>query len=233
MSVRRLSRLSPPNGFLKIASYGLGVFLTMAVAGATVMEGGERLHAKSMANVGHDSLACVDCHLPAKGTSRQQLQAKVAHWLGWRSNDATFGYEPVTNGQCMGCHERAEDAHPVHRFLEPRFVEARATLGASECSSCHTEHTGRRVTAPPAMCSTCHGDIELKQDPIDISHRMLAAGGQWSTCLGCHDYHGNHLRDPQKRLDDAISIGAIERYFDGEPSPYGNERRFKAKGGPQ
>src|SRR4029453_6484387 len=113
------------------------------------------------------------------------------------------------NEQCADFPPRAQGAPPVHRFLEPRFAEARTELGAQSCVSCHREHKGKRVTVAPTSCSTCHQDIDLKPEPLDVSHRELAASKQWSTCLGCHDYHGNHKRVVQTRLEDAIPVAEI------------------------
>ena len=39
--------------------------------------------------------------------------------------------------------------------------------------SCHREHTGVRVTMPATACATCHGDLDLKREPLDVSHREL------------------------------------------------------------
>ena len=68
----------------------------------------------------------MDIRKTAPGTVRQQLQAKVQFWLELRATHAAFGHTPVGNEQCTGCHARDQDSDPVHRFLEPRFFEARA-----------------------------------------------------------------------------------------------------------
>src|SRR5262245_39592591 len=179
---------------IKTAAYVLGAAVSLAALAMLIVPQASRLYAKGPANTGHAALACTECHKEAPGTVRQQLQAKVQFWLGLRKTNAAFGHAPVGNEQCADCHAREQDAHPVHRFLEPRFAEARAELGAQSCVSCHREHKGGRVTMTPTSCSTCHQDIDLKRDPLDVSHRELAAAKQWSTCLGCHDYHGNHKR---------------------------------------
>lgn len=66
----------------------------------------------------------------------------------------------------------------------------------------------------------------MKTDPLDVPHRELVAKGQWNTCLGCHDYHGNHKRLTQTKLQDAYAIKAIQDYLAGGPSPYGNDLKF-------
>ena len=46
------------------------------------------------------------------------------------------------------------------------------------------------------------------------------------TCLGCHDYHGNHKRPTQTKLGDAYATKAILDYLAGGTSPYGNDLKF-------
>jgi hypothetical protein len=214
-----------------MAAYVLGTAVSLAALGMLIVPQASRLYAKGPANAGHTTLVCTDCHKEAPGTVRQQIQAKVQFWLGLRRTNAPFGHAPVGNEQCVNCHAREQDAHPVHRFLEPRFAEARTELGAQWCVNCHREHKGTRVTMTPTSCSACHRDIGLKREPLDVSHRELAAREQWSTCLGCHDYHGNHKRVVQTRLEDAIPIAEIIDYFNGKNSPYGPDLKYPAKTG--
>jgi hypothetical protein len=218
----------------KLSAYLLGGVVAAATVAAVVMiPHAARFHAKGPANTGHEALACSDCHKDAPGTLRQQLQAKVQYWLGLRATDATFGRSRVGNEQCTGCHARDQDSHPVHRFLEPRFFEARAELGAESCVSCHREHKGVRVTMPATACATCHQNLELKRDPLDVSHRELVARKEWTSCLGCHDFHGNHKRVTPTRLDAAYPPSAIFDYLAGGPSPYGHDMKYPTKpGGP-
>src|SRR5262249_16756851 len=75
--------------------------------------------------------------------------------------------------------------------------KARAELGVESCVSCHREHKGVRATMIPTACATCHQNLELKLDPLDVSHRKLVARKEWTSCLGCHDFHGNHNREIQ------------------------------------
>ena len=229
-----MTRIAPnpnlkPERPLKLAAYALGAALAMAALTAAVVPQAARFHAKGPANTGHAALECTDCHKEAPGTTRQQLQAKVQFWLGGRANDAALGHERVGNAQCADCHAREQESHPVHRFLEPRFAEARAELGAESCVSCHREHSGVRVTMPATACATCHGDLDLKREPLDVSHRELVARKDWDTCLGCHDFHGNHKRAAQTRLDAAFPPSAIRDYLAGGSSPYGTELKYPTK----
>jgi hypothetical protein len=216
---------------IKVGAYVLGAVVVVAAIAAVLVPQAARFHAKGPANTGHAELACTDCHKEAPGTVRQQLQAKVQFWLGLRSSDAAFGHSRVDNAQCTDCHAREQDSHPVHRFLEPRFAQARAELGAESCVSCHREHKGVRVTMAPTACATCHQNLDLKREPLDVPHRELVARKEWNTCLGCHDFHGNHKRVTQTRFDDAYATSAIIDYLAGGPSPYGQNMKYPTKTG--
>lgn len=180
-------------------------------------------------NTGHEQQGCATCHLPQVGSARQQLQAQVDYWLGRRSDWVYFGTLPVRNETCIGCHERADDRHPIYRFREPRFREARATIGADQCSSCHREHNGVRVTQPATFCQTCHRDTKIKNDPIDTPHSILIEQKRWNTCLGCHDFHGNHVFETPKRLQQATSPEMVARYLAGEGWLYSQSKKHPAR----
>lgn len=198
-----------------------GLLLGAATVALLVAPGQANLHAAGPMNTQHDNVACDSCHRTAPGTVRQQLQNVARDWLGLTAVSVDLGYRAAGNDQCLACHDRPDDRHPGFRFLEPRFAEARERLHPENCSSCHREHQGVRVTvAETTYCRHCHADIGVENDPLDVSHRALAAGQRWDTCLGCHDYHGNHALEPRHRLDDAIPSEQIQIYFDGGPSPY-------------
>lgn len=170
---------------------------------------------------GHEQVACAKCHVDAPGTVRQQIQQTVRFWLGGATEAAAFGALPVTSRRCAACHERPNDRHPVSRFVEPRFVEAREQAGAHRCQGCHLEHDGQRVSSPPDVCRHCHDGLTLERDPLAESHAALIARAAWSSCLQCHDFHGNHRHEPPHTLERAVGERAIEAYFATEPSPYG------------
>lgn len=184
--------------------------------------GAEQMHAPGPMNTQHGGLSCESCHRAAPGTVRQQLQNVANHWVGLETAAVDVGFRAVTNDECLACHDRPDDRHPVFRFLEPRFAEVRALLHPELCSSCHREHSGARVTLTETThCRHCHADTELEDDPLDVSHRALVATERWDSCLGCHDYHGNHAMKAPHRLRDAIPADQIRAYFDGGNSPYG------------
>jgi hypothetical protein len=195
-----------------------------------LLPGNETLRARGPMNTGHEGFRCESCHRPAPGSVRQQLQANARYGLGLRATPADFGRRDVDNEACLACHDRPDDRHPVYRFLEPRFAKARQAIAPQRCESCHREHSGLRVTRGEiGYCQHCHGDTRLEKDPLDVSHERLIADKRWETCLGCHDFHGNHLRRTPERLDQAIAPAIIRGYFDGGATPYGRERRHRAR----
>lgn len=229
----RDSRIQTPrNRRRKRRHFGLlaGCLAGMAVLIALTRPALDRWHALGPMTQGHESLRCETCHKPAPGTARQQLQALVRHGLGWRGTPADFGSRDVGNEICLECHDRPNDRHPVFRFSEPRFAKARASLAPQFCVSCHLEHRGRRVTLETtAYCEVCHRETRLNKDPLDIPHRDLIAEKRWSTCLGCHDFHGNHVMKTPLRVVELIAEDKIKAYFAGGLSPYSERKKYPAK----
>jgi hypothetical protein len=172
---------------------------------------------------GHEPLACVACHLEPPGTLRQRVQATLRYWLGRRADAPPLGAAPVSQERCEACHVR-EDRHPTFRFLEPRFARARAAIAAERCSGCHGEHTGRRVTRQASFCSSCHGTLDVADDPIAPSHARQVAAGDFGACLRCHDFHGNHEHEAPRSLSRALSSQQVLAYLDHAESPYGRRR---------
>ena len=146
-------------GLIMIYIFTLEAFSSWSVSGAM--------------NKGHEKLSCVECHQPAKGTTRQQIQSNVKYWLGFITEATPFGYITPDNKDCLSCHEREDDNHPVYRFNEPKFSKARKAIHPEHCSSCHQEHNGVRVTSKPTNCKHCHKDLRLKEDKISPSHETL------------------------------------------------------------
>lgn len=225
MSDRRQSRRPIPRGRI----YSIAVIAPVFALAFLLRPDAENLRAAGPANTGHEVLDCAQCHTTAEGTPRQQIQANVRFLLGMRTQGADFIHKPVTNVDCLACHQNPDDRHPVYRFNEPRFAKARAEFAPQNCVSCHTEHTGKRVTLEPTVCASCHAGLEIKEDPIAPSHAVLEAREAWSTCLSCHDFHGNHVQTTPVRLEDGASREAVLRYLAGGPAIYGDSVRFRAK----
>lgn len=214
----------------QILGYCLGAFAGAMCVLVLLLPGQEDFHVRGPMNTGHEGCGCESCHKPAAGTLRQQLQANVRYLLGQRETLVPFGHEDVTTEICLKCHERPNDRHPVFRFFEPRFVKARAALGPQLCTSCHLEHARKRVTLDDTgYCVNCHEETKLKKDPLDISHEQLIAADRWQTCLGCHDFHGNHVMKTATKVEQAFPPEKILAYFQGGPSPYPEKRQYKAK----
>jgi hypothetical protein len=190
----------------------------------------DKFHARGPMNSGHDTLKCESCHQDAPGSLRQQIQANLRYALRLRERLADFSHQDVSNENCLGCHERPNDRHPVYRFLEPRFLKARENLSPQLCVSCHTEHKGQRVTRTEiGYCVNCHKKTRLRKDPLDVPHDRLIALKRWESCLGCHDFHGNHIMKTKKTVEQIIPAEKIRAYFQGGASPYGDDRHYKAK----
>lgn len=208
------------------------LFALLAAVAAVVTllsPGRERLHAAGPANAGHERLTCAQCHVAAEGTVRQQVQANVRHLVGLRATGADFMHRAVGNVDCVACHDNQDDAHPAYRFNEPRFAEVRASLAPQNCVSCHAEHSGQRVTAPATVCQECHSDMEIAEDPAQPSHAFLVSNERWGSCLSCHDFHGNHVREVPTLLSAGPSEEAVQRYLAGGPAIYGDSVRFPAR----
>lgn len=201
--------------------YLVGASVAVLEIGLLMSPNLDAAHAKGPMNVGHETLTCDECHQSARGTLRQQIQANVAYALGTRTLAVDFGFAPVTSRECSSCHDRPKDRHPVSRFLEPRFSEARRETQAHRCVGCHAEHTGVRVSSGSEFCSHCHDDLRNEGDDL---HKEVAGQDQWQSCLRCHDFHGNHTNKVPETLDTAYPESIVKQYLvDGE-SPYGAPR---------
>lgn len=91
----------------------------------------------------------------------------------------------------------------------------------------------RATVASPDYCQHCHEETQMKKDPLDISHETLVSTERWDTCLGCHDFHGNHVMEVPLRVHDATSPDLIQAYLRGGDSPYPAEKRYEARKEPQ
>lgn len=182
-------------------------------------------------NTGHEELSCSDCHKKSDGTIRQQIQANVKNSLGLRQHDAFLRYKAINNDTCQDCHKNDNDTHQVDLFNEPRFLEVREKLHPEKCVSCHSEHNDTRVTLKDVeYCQSCHEQINMKNDPLDVSHNTLVKEKKFDTCLSCHDYHGNHTMKTPVKTSLMINKLKVIEYFDGKESPYG-QTKVKAKKG--
>lgn len=212
----------------------IGLIVTVAVSVFLSLPSGEEYLSKGELNTGHDGLECTDCHSKANGTLMQQLQANIQWAVGSRKTNVPFGTEDVDTKKCQGCHDRPNDRHPVHRFKEPRFADARKMIEATECQTCHLEHSGMRMTQTNiGFCVNCHQDLKMKNDPLDVSHAELIKNEQWTTCLQCHDFHGNHKAKPAEMMKDTINMEVLREYLEGGKDPFGELKKYSPKKKPE
>ena len=106
----------------------------------------------------------------------------------------SFGGGPVVLSSCVNCHgdERKKplDSHPKAKFKDPRNADLLATIDATNCITCHTEHKpeitlANGLTRQKDLCFHCHENIA--QD------RPSHEGMDFVTCAssGCHNFHDN------------------------------------------
>lgn len=205
------------------------VFLFLIITFLILKPGNENFTAKGEFNIGHEDLDCIHCHKDAPGTSRQQIQRNLKHFIGIDVKKVDFGTIPVDNDACLSCHARPNDAHPVHRFMEPKFKEAREKIHPEECLSCHAEHKHERVTfKETSFCVNCHKDIKIDNDPLDLKHSELIKMEMWNTCIQCHDFHGNHVMEVATKIQDTIPLKTINDYFNNGKDPYSDIKKYVA-----
>jgi len=182
-------------------------------------------------NTSHENLECNACHTEAPGTFRQQVGHNAQALMGLHGHEMVpVGFAPVDNKACMSCHYRPNDRHPVSRFLETRYAQQREDIGPHECNNCHGEHNGKRVAlVEPGFCIHCHQDMEVSFDSAQPSHAELIEDGAWETCLQCHDFHGNHIREVPHRLTEGIAPEKILQYLEGAADPYGPDKTHTAE----
>lgn len=180
-------------------------------------------------NSGHEGFSCNTCHTDAKGNWIQQIQSNTECAIGLRKKMVEFGSLPADTKKCLSCHERDNDRHPTHRFLEPKYKKAIKVIDATNCNTCHSEHNGIRMSlAEGNYCINCHSDTKIRKDPLDIPHSVLFNTGKWDTCLQCHDFHGNHQSPAPDKMKDTIPLSKIKAYFKGGKDPYDGKKKFKA-----
>jgi hypothetical protein len=210
-------------------SYLLGISISAAMLFILALPNKAHLHAHGPLNTGHEKLKCEFCHQPAMGTLRQQLHANTIYFLGIRKTPVEIGFRSVTNSVCLKCHARATDNHPIYRFTEPKYQKVRQMIHPQICVSCHREHADARVTVNETFCKHCHEKIKIKNDPVKETHIDLAKQNRWETCLGCHDFHGNHKMKIATKFTDAYPVNTIKKYFKGTVSLYSKDKKYVAK----
>ncbi|GHA00260.1 NrfA- nitrite reduction protein [Arenicella chitinivorans] len=157
-------------GFLQ---YGAAVTLLLsAFLGYNLFVGGKDLFLPGSSTKGHHQI---------------EAQCDVCHATPFDTDDAM-------QQACLSCHsdalQKARDTHPMKKFTDPRNADLLASLDATQCVTCHIEHspevTGQfGVTLPPDFCYYCHQQIAEERP----SHEEF----EFNTCgnAGCHNFHDN------------------------------------------
>lgn len=210
-------------------AYILGGVISLAVVLALLLPSSQVFLKNGPMLPGHEELECISCHKDEQGSFRQQVQANIQYLLNKRESAVSVGLRPVENNECIECHERPNDRHPVYRFREPKYSEARKNIQADQCIACHSEHKNRRMSVAINFCMHCHDELNLKEDPVDVSHQQLIKDKNWNSCLGCHDYHGNHDMKTEDKLENAIKLKDLKNYFERGSHPYPGKIITKAK----
>ncbi|MEQ6341411.1 MAG: cytochrome c3 family protein [Gammaproteobacteria bacterium] len=210
-------------------AYACGTLIGVLAFIVLLLPANAAWHSSGRMTNGHEDIKCEACHIVTAGSLRQNLQANVQYLLGKRAELVSLGHDPINNDACLRCHRPPQDEHAVFRFFEPRYTKARQEIRPQFCVSCHHEHTGTRVATTIDYCSYCHQNLKIRKDPISINHETLIKERRWRTCLGCHDYHSNHRYKLKTEVSETWSAETLQRYFDGGPSPYGNNKLNKAK----
>lgn len=207
----------------------IGIVIGIAFFIVLPMDANEEYLSIGPMNSGHEGFSCNTCHSDAEGTLWQQIQSNAQYGIGLRENAVDFGTIDVETKKCLACHERDNDRHPTHRFLEPKFRKAVEKVNVANCNTCHSEHNGKRVTIKKTdYCMNCHEDLTVKSDPLDISHEQLIKDKAWDTCLQCHDFHGNHEYKAPEAMKDTISKSLLLQYFNGGKDVYSSQKKFTA-----
>lgn len=210
-------------------AYLFGIILSLAVLLFLFLPSSQ-VHLKNGPMLpGHEQLECFSCHQDEQGSFRQQLQANIQYLLNNRKDVVSVGLRPVGNNECIKCHDRPNDRHPVYRFREPKYRKAREEIKADTCTACHLEHKSKRITVQMNYCVHCHKELTLKNDPVDVSHKQLIEDENWDSCLTCHDYHGNHDMKTEVEIKKAIALPELKKYFNRGSHPYSGKIIHKAK----
>ena len=205
----------------------VGIGIGLLIFAILPLKASEEFLSLGPLNTGHDGLSCEACHTDAKGNLMQQLQANMMYTFGARKKSVDFGTANVDNNKCLECHDRPNDRHPTYRFLEAKYQDAIQEIDATQCETCHREHNDTRVVLPNGeFCVSCHYDLEVINDPVDVPHSKLIENKQWDTCLQCHDFHGNHVYKTPEKIKDTISIKQVQSYLKGGDDPYSSKKKF-------
>ncbi len=89
-------------------------------------------------------------------------------------------HEPVAEGDCLACHQRTTDKHPLAKGKTFTLTAS----GADLCRQCHDAFSGQGMHEPVAEgdCLACH-----QPHGSNAAAMLVADGDQLVICLDCHD----------------------------------------------
>jgi predicted CXXCH cytochrome family protein len=136
-------------------------------------------------------------------------------------------HPPVVQGKCLECHDphgsdfrhllladpKRELCAKCHKdtFSSNQFVHGPVATGA--CVVCHKAHGSDRphllVQDGPALCQTCHAEIQTAPSPGRHIHPALEQG-----CTKCHDPHGSGFRYQLKAQAPNLCMTCHKEKFD-------------------
>ncbi len=115
--------------------------------------------------------------------------------------------KPITNADCMDCHEA--ELRPRKKGQTPEWIGVRPELfaksvhGKLKCIECHTSITEPEHPSklPPAQCGSCHEKAaeQYSASIHGMSHKMGASDA--ASCASCH---GTHDMVPVKQIDSPV-----------------------------
>jgi predicted CXXCH cytochrome family protein len=153
---------------------------------------------------------------------REQLCAKC-HALPHKNSS----HAPVAQGRCLDCHDahgseqrkflvadpKRELCAKCHKdtFTGNQFVHGPVVTGA--CVVCHNAHGSDKphllVQDGPALCQTCHPEVQTVAGPGRHVHPALEQG-----CTKCHDPHGSGFRYQLKAQAPDLCMTCHKEKFD-------------------
>jgi hypothetical protein len=195
----------------------------------------------------HTELACVQCHVNARGPGDFPLAPQDCYSCHWQDDEhrGEFGVD------CEACHNPSGWEEADFDHSRSSFPLTGAHVGLA-CESCHAagQFAGLSTAceschAEPAFhaglfgkdCAACHSTAAWAPAEFNGQHRFpLAHGGGAScatchpasftayTCYGCHEHSESEVRG--KHLEEGISNfqNCMECHPTGEEHEGGGER---------
>ena len=157
---------------------------------------------------------CESCHAVEGGKLKAKDQKEACYachndFSKAEEGKKVFLHDPVSKGECTGCHDPHFSAKPKLQKLEKGCLECHDAFPSKgtvhrpvangECMSCHSPHAGpgpKQLVRPGnALCTGCHETVHARHRSAEVSGRMTAVPDDFPkekgelSCLGCHAPH--------------------------------------------